>query len=138
MEKQKITIESLIAADLHKVWDFWIAPEHIINWNFASEDWHCPKAENELKEDGKFKYTMEARNGSFSFDFAGIYTKVVQDEQIDFVTEDNRKVSVVFEHKDGKTRVIETFEAETENNPETQKKGWQAILDNFKKYVEEN
>lgn len=138
MEKQTITVESLIAADLHKVWDFWIAPEHIINWNFASEDWHCPKAENELKEDGKFKYTMEAKNGSSSFDFAGIYTNVIQDEQIDFITEDNRRVSVVFDHKDDKTRVTETFEVEKANDPELQKQGWQAILDNFKKYVEEN
>ncbi len=138
MEKQKITIETTISADIHKVWDFWIAPEHIINWNFASEDWHCPNAENELKEDGKFSYTMAAKDGSFSFDFAGIYTKVTQDEQIDYIMEDNRKVTVVFDQKDGKTKVTETFEAETKNAPEMQQQGWQAILDNFRKYVEEN
>ncbi len=138
MEKQKITIETTISADIHKVWDFWIAPEHIINWNFASEDWYCPNAENELKEGGKFSYTMAAKDGSSSFDFAGMYTKVIQDEQIDYIMEDERKVSVAFDQKDGKTKVTETFEAETENAPEMQQQGWQAILDNFRKYVEEN
>jgi uncharacterized protein YndB with AHSA1/START domain len=138
MEKQKITIEALVAAPVAKVWDCWNKPEHITQWNFAIDTWQCPKAENDLRPGGKLKSRMEAKDGSFGFDFEATYSEVVPLSKIAYTIADGRKVVTHFEDVGGKTKVSTEFEAESENPVEMQRGGWQAILDNFKKYAEAN
>jgi len=133
-----ITIETIINSEIEKVWKFWTLPEHIINWCFASDDWHAPAAENDIVTGGKFKTVMAARDGSMSFDFEGIYSEVIPLKLIKYSMADSRTVEIHFSNKDGMTKVIESFEAETTNSLEMQRVGWQAILDNFRKYVENN
>ena len=133
-----IKVEATVNAPIQKVWAFWTSPEHIVNWNNASEDWHTPKAENDLHVGGKFVFTMAARDGSVSFDFNGTYDEVVEHQAIEYTIEDGRKVKITFKSAGDRTEIIETFEAENQNPPELQQAGWQAILDNFKKYTEEN
>jgi uncharacterized protein YndB with AHSA1/START domain len=134
----KITVENTIQAPVEKVWKYWTQPEHIINWSFASDDWHTPAAENDLREGGKFSSTMAAKDGSMSFDFWGVYTKIEEYKVIEYTMGDGRTASLLFSSEGDTTKIVETFEAETENSVEMQKFGWQAILDNFKKYTEGN
>ena len=134
----KITVENTIQAPVEKVWEYWTKPEHIVNWSFASDDWHTPAAENDLREGGKFSSTMAAKDGSMSFDFGGVYTKVDEHKAIEYTLGDGRTVSIIFSSEGSATKVVETFEAETQNSVEMQQFGWQAILDNFKKYTEGN
>jgi len=136
-EKTTIKIETIVAAPVEKVWNFWTQPNHIINWNFASDDWHCPWAKNDVREGGKFVWRMEAKDGSFGFDFSGEYTKVKQNELIEETLDDGRRVKITFKENGNQTHVTEVFEAETENPVDMQKNGWQSILNNFKKYAEE-
>jgi uncharacterized protein YndB with AHSA1/START domain len=131
-----ITIESTIQAPVAKVWDYWNQPEHIKQWAFASDDWHAPKAENDLRTGGKFSTTMAAKDGSFSFDFGGEYTEVKEHKLIEYTLGDGRKVSILFSTIGDATKIIETFEAEDENPVDMQRAGWQTILDNFKKHTE--
>ena len=131
-----ITVQNTINASIEKVWELWTAPEHVIKWNNASDDWHTPFAENDLKVGGKFKYTMASKDGTMGFDFEGIYTNVVNPSLIEYEMADGRKVKIIFEKDEDSIKVIESFDPETENPEEMQKNGWQAILDNFKKYVE--
>lgn len=136
--KTVITIESTINAPVEKVWEFWTMPVHITKWNSASDDWHTPKAENDLRVGGNFSSRMEARDGSMGFDFGGVYTDVKTNKHIAYTMGDGRKVEVKFEVSGDKTKVTESFEAEGTNPVEMQKGGWQAILDNFRKYTEAN
>lgn len=136
--KPLITVRASVNAGIEKVWNYWNSPTHIVNWNNASDDWHTPKSEVDLREGGKFSATMAAKDGSFSFEFGGIYTKVVNHECIEYTMGDDRKVSVLFKASGNSTDVIESFEAESQNSLEMQQAGWQAILNNFKKYCEEN
>lgn len=136
--KTIITVEATVNAPVEKVWKFWSSPEHITKWNNASDDWHTPYAENDLRVGGKFTSRMEAKDSSFGFDFWGVYDVVVTNERIEYTLGDDRKVKIVFTDKGNATQVIESFEAENENSIEMQKGGWQAILDNFRKYTEEN
>jgi uncharacterized protein YndB with AHSA1/START domain len=138
MSNTKITIEAEISADTKKVWDYYSTPAHITKWNFASDDWHCPKAENDLRVGGKLKSRMEAKDGSFGFDFEAIYDDVIYLRKIAFTMPDSRQVITNFENLEGKTKVTTTFDAENENPVEMQRAGWQSILDNFKKYAESN
>ncbi len=133
---EKIIVKTRITAPIGKVWKYWTLPEYIMNWNFASSDWHCPEATNNLIVGGEFHYLMAAKDGSFSFDFWGTYQKIKFEQSIDIILGDGRKVSVCFEEIPEGTILIETFEPETENSIELQKTGWQTILDNFKKYAE--
>lgn len=136
MSTTKITVSTVISAGIQKVWDYWTQPGHITHWNFASDDWHCPKAENDLKNGGKFNYTMASRDGSMSFGFEGVYDEVTPHEKIAYTLLDDREVVIRFETDGETTRVTETFDAENMNSRELQQTGWQAILDNFKNYVE--
>jgi uncharacterized protein YndB with AHSA1/START domain len=136
--KTNITIECFIKAPTNKVWDFYTNPTHIVKWNNASDDWHTTRAENDLRKGGKFLSSMEAKDGSFGFDFWGVYDEVKNHEVIAYTMGDGRKTRIVFSATDTETKVVTTFEAETENSIELQQGGWQAILDNFKKYVESN
>ncbi len=137
-QKQPITVTTTVKAPIEKVWKYWTRPEHITQWNNASDDWFTPRASNDLRPEGKFNFRMEARNGSFGFDFEGIYNTVKEHEMIEYSIIDGRKVSIRFESDGSQTTVTETFEAENENSMELQQKGWQSILDNFKKYTESN
>ena len=137
-ERTAITIETLVKAPIEKVWKYWSAPEHITKWATASDDWHTPFADNDLRKDGKFKTTMAAKDGSFSFDFEGVYTNVKPNALIEYVMSDGRKAKIVFEGNDKDTKVVETFDPESENPIDMQRDGWQAILNNFKKYTEAN
>jgi uncharacterized protein YndB with AHSA1/START domain len=133
---EPITIEANINAPITKVWEKWTLPEHIMNWNFASDDWCCPHAENDLKVGGKFVSRMEAKDKSFGFDFGGTYDAVKKNELISYKMDDGRKARVKFIAKGITTTVIETFDPENVNPIEMQRGGWQAILNNFKKYAE--
>ena len=138
VNKSAITISTSVNAPVEKVWNYWSEPQHITQWCQASDDWHAPYADNDLREGGKFKTTMAAKDGSFSFDFGGVYTKVEEHKAIDYTLEDGRKVSVRFTDNGTSTDIVELFEAEETNPVEMQRSGWQAILDNFKKYTEGN
>lgn len=133
-----ITVSADINAPVQKVWKLWTSPEHITRWNNASDDWHTTHAENDLRTGGRFLSRMEAKDGSYGFDFEGIYDVLSVYEKIEYTLGDGRKVKVYFKGQGNTTKVTETFEAENENSIEMQKQGWQAILDNFKKYVESN
>jgi len=133
-----ITVSVKINAPMEKVWNYFTQPEHIVNWNFASDDWHSPYAENDLTVNGIFKYTMAAKDDSFSFDFWGTYTQIETHKTIAYTMGDGRKVVLHFTKNDNETEVVELFEPENENPEEMQQFGWQAILNNFKKYVEQN
>lgn len=135
-DKKMITVEVVINSSLEKVWKIWTSPEDIVHWYFASEDWHAPRAENDLKVGGKFLSRMEAKDGSVGFDFEGFYTTVIQNKLIEYVLADDRNVSIAFSVLGHQVRVAETFDPENEYPLEHQRAGWQAILDNFKKYVE--
>jgi uncharacterized protein YndB with AHSA1/START domain len=132
-----ITAETTVMAPVEMVWKYWTDPQHIVMWNNASEDWHTPFAENDLRVGGKFLSRMEAKDGSTGFDFWGIYDEVRKEEFIAYTLGDERKVSVTFVGKGKDTAIIETFEAEGTYPREMQKNGWQAILDNFRKYAEQ-
>ena len=138
MTKKAITIRTTVNAPIEKVWRCWSEPKHITQWAFASDDWHAPKAENDLRVDGTFSTTMAAKDGSFSFDFGGVYTKVEKHKAIEYTIADGRKVKISFIAEGDQTHVVETFDPENENPEVMQRGGWQAILDNFKKYTESN
>ena len=136
--KTTITVESTVKAPVAQVWKFWTEPEHIKKWNAASDDWHTPRAENDLRAGGSFSARMEAKDGSFGFDFGGVYDEVTLNEKIAYTMDDGRQVSVNFTSNGKETKVVETFDAENTHSVEMQRGGWQAILDNFKKYTESN
>lgn len=136
--KTTVTVEAIVNAPVNKVWELWSGPAHIMQWCAASEDWHAPRAENDLRVGGKFSTHMAARDGSFSFDFGGEYTQVVNNERIEYTMGDGRQVQVLFAAQGDATKVVETFETEDTHPVEMQREGWQAILNNFKKYAEAN
>ncbi|WP_108670941.1 SRPBCC family protein [Peribacillus acanthi] len=134
---QKVTVQTTVQAPVEKVWKFWTEPAHITKWNTASDEWHTPIAENDLQVGGKFHSRMEAKDASFGFDFDGVYDEVKLHEVIAYSLGDGRKVQILFKGQNNETEIIETFDPETTNPIELQQQGWQAILDNFKKYTEQ-
>lgn len=134
--KVTISVETIVHAPVERVWEYWTEPQHITKWSFASDDWHAPNAENDLRVGGKFLTRLEAKDGSFGFDFNGVYDEIEINELISFTLGDGRKVTVTFIAQENNTKVIEAFEAEETHSIEQQKAGWQAFLDNFKKYSE--
>lgn len=137
METTKITVGTTISANKEKVWDYWTIPEHITKWNFADPSWQCPRAENDLRVGGKYFARMEAKDGSFGFDFEAVYDEIVDQSKITYTMSDGRQATTIFETIDGnKTKVITTFDPDKQNPLEMQKGGWQAIINNFKEYVE--
>jgi uncharacterized protein YndB with AHSA1/START domain len=133
-----LTVQAEIQAPLSKVWEYWTSETHVTNWNFASIDWHCPSAKNNLTMGGEFHYTMAAKDNSMSFDFWGSYLNIETEKYIEIVLGDERKMFVKFEATTSGTILIEEFEPEIINPIEMQQMGWQMILDNFKAYVELN
>jgi uncharacterized protein YndB with AHSA1/START domain len=136
MKPTEITVEAVVNAPALKVWRFFTEPSHIMRWNNASPDWHTPKATNDLKVGGMFNYRMEAKDGSSGFDFEGTYDEIVPHERISYTIGDGRKVRIMFREEGEQTHITEVFEAEMINSMEKQRNGWQAILQNFKKYAE--
>jgi uncharacterized protein YndB with AHSA1/START domain len=136
MNRKRVTVQTTIHAPMEVVWTSWLEPRHIEKWNAASDDWHTPKAINEIREGGHFIYTMAARDGSVSFDFSGTFVDIIEHKKIVTRLDDDRSVWVSFEDREEGVLLTETFEIEDENSEELQRMGWQAILDNFKKYTE--
>ena len=134
--KNVITVKNTVNAPVSKVWEYWTSPAHITQWNNASDDWHTPSATNDLKAGGMFTARMEAKDGSMGFDFGGVYDAVILNEYIEYTMDDGRKVSIRFTSNGDQTDVVESFDAEEANPVDMQRDGWQAILDNFKKYAE--
>jgi uncharacterized protein YndB with AHSA1/START domain len=134
---QKLTVTTEINKPIHEVWNYFNNPDHITKWNFAHESWECPSAKNNLTIGGKLEVRMQAKDGSFGFDFVGIYDEIIENELIRYHLEDGRKVEILFEQLSAdKTTVTENFDPENENPLEMQQQGWQAILDNFRSYCE--
>ena len=134
--KTMITVFTTVNSPIKKVWDSWTSPVHIVNWNNASDDWHTPQASNDLRKDGRFTFTMAAKDGSFSFDFAGTYTSVEPEKKISYIMDDGRVANVCFEQESNAVKITEEFQAENFHSVEMQEAGWQSILNNFKKYTE--
>jgi uncharacterized protein YndB with AHSA1/START domain len=139
--KNKIMVQTIIAKDANTVWDLYTNPDHIVNWNFASDEWHCPAATNDLRIGGKYLARMEAKDGSFGFDFEAVYTEIKEFEKIGYSMGkklgEGRQASVTFNNIGDQTEVVVTFDAESQNSVDMQRDGWQAILNNFKKYAEQ-
>lgn len=135
MSQPKITVNATVNAPIKKVWDAYTQPKHIINWNFADPSWHCPSATNDMKIGGTYKARMEAKDGSYGFDFEAIYSEITEGKSFTYEF-GGRTATVLFKETDHQTEVIVTFEAEAENEIDMQKAGWQAILNNFKNYTE--
>jgi uncharacterized protein YndB with AHSA1/START domain len=136
--KQSITVQATVNAPIEKVWKCWTSAEDIVQWNNASADWHTTRAVNDLQAGQTFSFRMEAKDGSMGFDFWGTYEKVIHHELIEYTLGDSRQVRILFTSSGTTTDIVETFEAENENTFDLQRGGWQAILDNFKKYIESN
>lgn len=136
MEKN-ITVSVQLDTNAEKAWEYWTHPDYIVQWNFASDEWCCPSASNDVSEGGKLSWRMEAKDGTFGFDLNGTYTKVVHPQQLEYMLEDGRPVRVHFETDSTGTTVKWTFEVEQINPPEFQKAGWQAILNNYKALVDQ-
>lgn len=135
--KNPIEVSTTVKAPLNKVWEYWTSPHHITKWNFASDDWHCPNAENDLQIGAKFSYRMESTDGEMGFNFSGKYTEISPNNSITYLIDDGRKVSITFTEEGDSTKIVEQFEAENENARDMQQQGWQAILNNFKQYAEQ-
>jgi uncharacterized protein YndB with AHSA1/START domain len=135
-QKIRISVETNINVPIYRVWEMWTAPEHITKWNNASADWHTTFAENDIRKGGKFLYRMEAKDKSAGFDFDGVYDEVKINQLIEYTISDGRKVKIVFTENGDETKIVETFEAEEENSIDLQREGWQAIMNNFKRYAE--
>lgn len=135
---EKITVQVQVNLPPHIVWEYWTNPEHIVNWNSASDDWHTPTAVNDLRQGGWFRWRMEAKDRSAGFDFEGRYDEIVPNEKIIYTIADGRRVEILFTNVDNNTQIVEVFDAEDQNSIEMQRAGWQAILDKFKYYVELN
>ena len=136
MKNEPITVSVHIHAPLQQVWQRWTDPVSVKIWNHASEDWHTPSAQNDLRVGGEFHYIMASRDGKHSFDFTGVYTEIIPEKKIAYTLGDGRNVTVTFAEQNGVVFVSETFDPEQENTADMQRAGWQAILDNFKRYAE--
>jgi uncharacterized protein YndB with AHSA1/START domain len=138
MQTEMITVACTVNAPVEKVWQYWNAPEHIVKWCSATPEWHTPTSENDLKAGGSFKSRMEARDGSMGFDFGGVYSAVQENEHIAYTMDDGRQVIIDFTTSNDVTTITERFDPEQQNPAEMQRAGWQAIMDSFKRYTEEN
>lgn len=136
--KKQITVQVELTSSIQNAWENWTNPKHITQWNYASDEWHCPTAINDLRSEGKFNFRMESKNGKEGFDFTGTYTNIIEHDRLEYILDDGRKVTVLFEELNNITRVTEIFEIEDINSAELQKSGWQSILNNYKKHVEQN
>ncbi|WP_432670850.1 SRPBCC domain-containing protein [Flavobacterium sp. SM2513] len=135
--RKKVMVQCIVTVSVEKVWKFWTEPRHIKNWNVASDEWICPDATNDLRENGAFSYTMSSKDGKNSFDFKGTYIDIIPEKLLKYEIEDGRIVTVVFSEQGTETEIIQAFEAEDNHTVEQQQAGWNAILQNFKNYCED-
>lgn len=135
MKDNAITVSATVKAPKNKTWTYYTESEHVVNWNFASDEWHCPKAVNDLSVGGDFLITMAARDGSMSFDLEGTYDEVDSPDHIAYTLANGRQVTVDFSESEDGTAVAVKFEPEEDNSPEQQREGWQSILNNFRRYA---
>ncbi len=138
MKATKITVQATLNAPAKKAWDYYTDPKHITQWNFADPSWHCPSASNDMRVGGTYSARMEAKDGSFGFDFGAVYTQLDPGKSFTYKIGDGREATVQFLEKNGATDVTVEFEAENQNPVEMQRGGWQAILNNYKNYTENN
>lgn len=138
MSNAKITVQATINAETIKVWDYYTNPNHIIHWNFADPSWHCPSAENDMRVGGTYKARMEARDGSFGFDFEAVYTEIIDGKEFSYGFGERNATVQFTDLGNQTTELVISFDPETENPIELQKSGWQSILNNFKNYTENN
>lgn len=138
MSSEKITINALVSAEINKAWNYYTMPEHITKWNFASDDWCCPSVLNDMTIGGKYVARMEAKDGSFGFDFEAIYNEINKLKNFKYTSPDGRLIEIDFEANDNQTKLTITFDTDGENPIELQRNGWQAILNNYKNYTENN
>ena len=136
VSKTVLTVQANVNAPVEKTWEIFTNPDHIVQWNQASPDWHSPWSKNDLRVGGAFSTRMEAKDGSMGFEFGGIYDVVTENEYIEYTLGDGRKVTVTFTQEGDGTKVVETFEAEDTHSIEMQQGGWQAIMDSYKNYTE--
>lgn len=136
IQASRITVQAVVKSPVAQVWEAWNTPEEIMQWNSADPGWHCPSSENDLRVGGKFKHKLAARDGSFAFDFEGVYNTIEPHWEITYTMGDGRMATTIFNEVEGQTQITTTFDAESENTPEIQQEGWQAILNNFVQYVE--
>lgn len=134
--KNIITISTQIKGDIKRVWEYYTLPDHITQWNFADPSWHCPWATNDMRPGGKYVARMEARDGSFGFDFGAVYDQIDPEKSFSYTIGDGRSVTVRFNPNGALIEVVVSFEAEQQNPVDMQRGGWQSILNNFKKYAE--
>ena len=135
MPNSPITVKTQVDAPLHETWTYYTESEHVINWNFASEDWHCPSAVNDLREGGEFKITMASRDGNMEVDLDGTYDEIRPETHIAYTLDNGRHVTVDFDEQGDSTGVTVTFDPGEKEARDHQQERWQGILDNFKKYV---
>lgn len=135
-KKPTVTVQTVVQLPPDQAWQLWTTPGHITQWNFATDEWCCPESENDLRPGGRFRSRMEAKDGSAGFDFTGIYDQVTPHRQIGYKLDGGRQVSIDFIPQDGGTRITQQFEVEGTHSTEQQQSGWQAIMDNFRKYAE--
>jgi hypothetical protein len=133
---EKVIVSGLTKLDIQSSWDAWTKPAHIIHWTFASDDWHCPHAQSDLKNEGRFLTRMEAKDGSMGFDFEGTFLRVNAPFLLEYRMDDGRIAEVVFESKPEGTLITESFDPENIHPVDMQKAGWQSILDNFVRYTQ--
>ena len=131
-----VVVGALLKKPVKEVWYDWTDVDEVVNWNFASDDWACPNAMNDLRPEGSFIYRMEAKDGSVAFDFSGYYKEIREEEFISYTLNDGRLVEIDFRSVPSGTWIMEAFMPEGENSVDRQREGWQSILNNFKKYVE--
>lgn len=131
-----IKVEATVNVPAAKAWTYYTNPEHITQWNFASDDWQCPWANNDMRVGGEYSARMEAKDGSFGFEFAATYTEIEDGKKFTYIMGDGRKCTVSFLPLGNTTHIVVAFDAENQNPVEMQKDGWQAILNNYKKYAE--
>lgn len=136
MPQPTITISATVVASLETAWEVWTQPEHITKWNFASDDWCCPSATNDMRVGGTYKARMEAKDGSFGFDFEAVYDDIVPQKSMTYTMPDGRRIKTDFAANGTGTTITTVFDAESNNPVEMQQAGWQAILNNFKRYAE--
>jgi uncharacterized protein YndB with AHSA1/START domain len=133
---QQLLVSTIVPVEPKRAWQLYTNPDDITQWNFANDEWHCPSAGVDLKVGGTHTARMEAKDGSFGFDFHGTYTEVDEPTALTLVLEDGRKSRTTFTASEGGTVVETVFDAEAENSADMQRAGWQAILDNFRKHAE--
>ena len=132
----EISVETTVNEPVEKVWKLWTTPDDICQWNNPSDDWHSPRVEIDLKDEGQFLFRMEAKDGSTGFDHSGKYNKVITHELIEYTVFDGRRSTIKFIPNGNETTIIEIFDAEPETPVEMQRNFCEAILASFKRYAE--